>query len=75
MKICNECDVEMIENIEIRGQHPFELGIDGKSNIELVLPGKSIFSKIAKVKSRVCPCCGKVELYVDKEKVKECINK
>ena len=75
MKKCNECNVEMIENIRIEGQHTFELGASGSSDIEVILPGKGIFSKTIKVKSRICPNCGKVELYVDKEKVKECINK
>lgn len=69
MKKCNDCNVEMLENIRIEGQHPFELGSSGSSDIEIIIHGKNIFAKTLSVKCRVCPNCGKVELYVDKEKL------
>lgn len=33
MKKCKECNVEMVEDAKITGQHPFEIGVDGLSNI------------------------------------------
>ena len=75
---CERCNIEMIENAEIKGQHPFELGVDGRSNIFVSFTNgkkevKGIFGKVKEqenycrneLKARVCPKCGKVELYVD----------
>lgn len=33
MKECKNCNVAMIDNAEIIGQHPFEHGVDGTSTI------------------------------------------
>lgn len=78
MKKCNDCKIEMIDNAEITGQHPFELGVDGSSNIFIsFLNGKmevkNLFGNIKvkkiqcnkELKARICPTCGKVELYID----------
>ena len=78
MKKCNECNIEMINNCVIEGQHPFEIGVDGKSNISIHIPTNEKESFLGinydktiklKLKARVCPNCGKVELYVDSEKM------
>ena len=76
---CSECDMEMIDNCKLEGQHPFELGVDGRSDISLHVPtgetkvnflgmeyeGMNSFN----LKARVCPKCRKVEFYiVPKEK-------
>ena len=74
MKKCSDCNVEMIEDCVIDGQHPFELGVDGEVDISVHIPTneKASFLGIKfdknislNVKARVCPQCGKVELYVD----------
>lgn len=78
MKKCNDCNVEMIENAKIEGQHPFEVGVDGRTDISIHIPtgeqGSFLgikFNKenILKPLARVCPKCGKVELYVDVDKL------
>ncbi len=75
MKKCNECNVDMIDNCKVKGQHPFEIGIDGESDISIHIPtnekgsflGIQFDKEITKeLKARVCPNCGKVELYIDK---------
>ena len=75
MKKCNECNTEMIDNCTIQGQHPFEHGVDGKTNISVHIPTgeKGSFlgieydkEIILSLKARVCPKCGKVELYTEK---------
>lgn len=77
MKLCNDCNMNMVENVKVEGQHPFELGVDGKSKIFLDIPtgenGKFLGLSLDKtirtdLKARVCPKCGKVEMYVDIEK-------
>ena len=78
MKECENCKVEMKENVEIIGKHPFQLGVDSISTIYVsyndgVKEVKGMFGKVkeeenycdSEVKARVCPKCGKVELYVD----------
>ncbi len=73
MKKCLDCDFYMRE-AKIDGQHPFELGADGRSNIRVHIPtgekttllGLELDNTIkAEVKARVCPKCGKVELFVN----------
>ena len=84
MKKCNECNIEMIENCIIEGQHPFEIGVDGRTDISVHIPtneqGSFIGIKYEKkielqLKARVCPTCGKVEPYVNVSKLNEKINK
>lgn len=78
MKKCSDCNIEMIENCRIEGQHPFELGPDGKTRISIHIPTgeKRTFlgfeyNKENKIEPsvRICPSCGKVELYIDKDKL------
>ena len=65
MKICSDCNVQMIENIPVEGQQRFEVGASGSSRIELRVPGSGLLARKVQLKSRLCPQCGKVELYVD----------
>lgn len=74
MKKCNDWNVEMIDNCIIEGQHPFEVGMDGKTNISINIPTNEKgdflgikYNKTIKfpLKARVCPKCGKVEPYVE----------
>lgn len=73
MKKCLDCDFYMRE-AKIDGQHPFEVGIDGQSKIRVHIPTGEKTSLLglelddmvkAEVKARVCPKCGKVELFVE----------
>lgn len=73
MKKCLDCNFYMRE-ASIDGQHPFEIGVDGKTDIHVHIPtgekgsflGMEIDKTITKeLKARVCPKCGKVELYVE----------
>lgn len=74
MKKCNECDVEMIngENLhtDYVGGIQFEEQIyldyeDEEHGTKRLLSDKKYSKK--RVMARVCPKCGKVELYVDLE--------
>jgi len=74
MKICKDCNVEMLDNGELKGQHPFEIGVEGESDISVTIPSpeKGAFFGIKynksiekRVKVRVCPKCGKLELYIE----------
>ena len=82
MKKCSECNIEMIDNCTIEGQHPFEVGADGRTDISIHIPtnkkinflGLELDNKEEKeLKARVCPKCGKVEFYID-PKEKRLIN-
>jgi hypothetical protein len=71
MKKCVDCNVEMIEGYGIRpGKH-------GRGHTDeflyLVKDGSEHFGiKINQswIKCRVCPNCGKIELYIEPEKLK-----
>lgn len=80
MKKCNDCNVEMIENAYIEGQHPFELGADGRTDISVHIPTgekeKFLWFMVDKensfkLKARVCPKCGKVELFIHPNKTED----
>ena len=73
MKKCSDCNVEMIEDCKIDGQHPFEVGVDGRTDLSIHVPtgeeGKFLGikydkAKKYKLKARLCPKCGKIELYI-----------
>ena len=74
MKRCSECNTEMIEDCFLEGQHPFEIGVDGRTDISLNIPLKEEITvlgmkknkvKAITPKARICPTCGKIEFYVD----------
>ena len=74
MKKCNDCNCEMIENCSISGEHPFEVDTRQRVDISVNIPTgqKSSFLGVPyeitnryALKARVCPQCGKVELYAD----------
>ena len=76
---CVNCNVEMIEDCVVEGQHPFELGADGSVDISVHIPtneqGSFLGFKYNKVKelpikARICPKCGRIELYtnIDEER-------
>lgn len=74
MKKCNDCNVEMIEDTNLHtdyvGGYDFETRLyltfdDEENGSKMLFSDKKISTK--QVKARVCPTCGKVELYLDLE--------
>lgn len=68
MKKCNDCGIEMIEDCIISGQHTTYQGINGYSNILVsYISEKKELEQYSqyKIKARMCPKCGKIELYAD----------
>lgn len=72
MKKCNECNCDMIDNCSIKGKHPFEVDVKERVDISIHIPTgekRSFFgipydvSNQYEVKARICPKCGKIELY------------
>ena len=72
MKKCSDCNVEMIDANNIHtdyvGGYSFEEQIyvdydDDENGFKPLLGNQKISKK--RIKARVCPKCGKVELYVD----------
>ena len=77
MKKCFDCNIDMIENVRVEGQKKFDVGVDGSSRILLSIPtgektaflGMNVDKTLrTEVMARVCPKCGKVEMYVDIDK-------
>jgi len=73
MKTCSDCNVLMIEDTNIHtdyvGGVDFETQIyvdyaDEENGRKMLFGNKKI--SIKRVKARVCPNCGKVELYIEK---------
>ena len=73
MKKCQDCNFYMRE-VKIDGQHPFEIGVDGRTDLRVHIPtgekgsflGMEIDKSVTEdVRARVCPKCGKLELFVD----------
>lgn len=67
MKICSDCNVEMIEKLGIRAD---ELnGIDNSFRLFITKNEDDYYvrrlERFEFVKCRICPKCGKVELYVN----------
>ena len=65
MKKCSDCNVEMIEGYGIRADE--KVSIDNKYRLyitknDTAYYGRRLFD--TEVKCRICPECGKVELYV-----------
>ena len=75
MKKCKDCNIEMIEDTNLHtdyvGGVSYEeqifLDYNDEINGSKVLFGNKKISK-RRLKARVCPNCGNVELYVDLKK-------
>ena len=74
MKKCNECNCDMIDNCSIDGSHTFEIGTSSMVDISIHVPTgeNSTFLGIPyevsnkySLKARICPKCGKIELYAN----------
>lgn len=72
MKICKDCNIEMIEgkNLHtdyvggVKYEEQIFLDYEDEKNGYKELFGDNKISK-KRLKARVCPNCGKVEMYVD----------
>ena len=59
MRICKQCDCEMINGFDIK--------IDGAGYSVKIIKNSTIFSeKIEKPKVAICPKCGEISLYIEK---------
>ena len=72
MKKCNDCNIEMVEGLNLHTDYVGGASMEDRIYIEYYDEKhgeKRLFSdekvSIRRVKGRVCPNCGKVELYVD----------
>lgn len=72
MKKCSDCNIEMVENTSLHTDYIG--GVKYEEQIYLDYEDeenghKELFSNkkksIKRVKARICPKCGKVELYID----------
>lgn len=61
MKICSKCNCELVDDLEVTAQGVYEVGISYKKRISSNHRGK--------VKSTLCPNCGDVSFYLDKEAI------
>ncbi|MCH3916800.1 MAG: hypothetical protein LKE40_04930 [Spirochaetia bacterium] len=59
-RLCTRCGTELVEGYELKGQDKNSLFIQKEGICGLSLNY---------VKAAVCPQCGKVEIYVDPEKL------
>lgn len=74
MKKCSDCDVEMIEEYGIRVDEP--ISVRNEERMYIVSKkedffGERIGENDEEVNCRVCPNCGKIELYINTELIKE----
>ena len=74
MKECSECNCEMIDDCKVVGQHPLEFSPKEKTYVSILVPtGKKITllgmqvdaTNKFRLKARMYPKCGKIELYAD----------
>lgn len=79
MKMCSDCNVEMIDNCKIDAQHTFDLSADSSISISLLIPtneqGSFLGMKFNKhinegLNAKVCPNCGKVDFYISTDQIK-----
>lgn len=71
MKKCNECNVEMTEGLGIRADEG--VSVDNKFKLYIVKNEESYYGRRLsdnEVKCRICPNCGKVELYINPDDLK-----
>lgn len=73
MKKCSDCDVIMIGETDLHTDYiggarfDEQIYLDLEKNIKVPIEGSDTIIKKGprRVKARVCPVCGKVELYID----------
>lgn len=76
IKKCDDCGAVMINNCRIEGQLHHEIGANSRSTLRVQVPtgqkanvlGFEVdATKSFVLKARMCPNCGKVDLYADME--------
>lgn len=76
MKKCDQCNIEMIDNTSLHTDYVGGISFEEQIYLSYVdgkTKSKNIFGKeqevdnefTERVMARVCPKCGKVELYID----------
>lgn len=74
IKKCDDCGNLMINNCEVEGKHPYEVGVDSRTDLRVFIPtgevlnflGRNVPKRVSySMKARVCPVCGKIDLYAD----------
>lgn len=76
MKKCSECNIEMIEDTNLHTDYVGGVSFDEQIYLSFVngtIKRKSLFGKekvqenetTERVNARVCPSCGKIELFVN----------
>ena len=66
MRICKQCNSEMIEGFNVK-MDGAGYGIKIVKTDEVIIP-----ISIGKIKACICPKCGEVSLYIDNFKYSEC---
>jgi hypothetical protein len=61
MKICSKCNCELIDDLEVTAQGVYEVGISYKKRV--------MSNHRGILKSTLCPQCGEVSFYLDKESI------
>ena len=74
MKICSDCNSQMIENVNLhtnyvggakREEQIFVSYKDERKPTQSIFGFETSYNVVQRVKARVCPNCGKVEFYID----------
>lgn len=66
MKKCSDCNIEMIDSLGIRADE--QVSIDNMFKLYIIKNPEDYYGRRVsehEVKCRICPECGKVELYID----------
>lgn len=74
MKKCNECNCDMIEDCFIKARPTYDVDVRKSIRISVYVPTGETGSFLGipyndgnqyEIKARVCPKCGKIELFAD----------
>ena len=61
MKSCSKCNCELVDDLEVTASGVYEIGVSYKKRISNNHRGK--------VRATLCPMCGNVSFYLDKEAI------
>ncbi|HZK70221.1 MAG TPA: hypothetical protein VFD03_01710 [Clostridia bacterium] len=61
MKSCSKCNCELVDDLEVTASGVYEIGVSYKKRISSNHRGK--------VRATLCPMCGNVSFYLDKEAI------
>ena len=73
MKKCSECNVEMVEGLGIRSEDPVD--VENNHRLYIVTREDDYYARRIShkhnVRCRICPNCGKVELFINPEDLRK----